>query len=63
MSEFGDFDDDDALDDILELTDEEWEKVALLQERINEIHTIDDDWDRKVAAKALVRELNGEVDG
>lgn len=60
MSEFGDLEEDDVLEDFPDLSPEEWERVAELQEKINEVDAIEDDWDRKVAAKALVRELNGE---
>lgn len=63
MSEFGDLEEDDVLEELPDLSPEEWAKVEELQEKINEVASIDDDWDRKVAAKALVRELNGEVDG
>ena len=63
MSEFGDLEDDDAYAEDEDQSEIDWDQVALLQEVVDEISMIEDDWDRKVAAKALVRKLNGEDDG
>lgn len=57
---FGDFDDEDALDDQVNFENVDWDKVIYLKERYNEIEGIADIQERKNAAKALVRELNGE---
>ena len=59
MTDFGDFDQDDALEELPDLSDEEWEQVTELQKRFDEVLQIADDWERKKAAKTLVREMNG----
>ena len=63
--EFGDFDEDDAYDDqlALESIDIDWDAVQRLQNRYDEVEVIPDPVQRKAAAKALVRELNGEDSG
>lgn len=61
--EFGDFDDDDAYDDQIDLEILDVEAVNRLQQRYDEISVIPDPAHRKAAAKALVRELNGEDSG
>lgn len=61
--EFGDFDDDDAYDDQIDLEILDVEAVNRLQQRYDEIEVIPDPAQRKAAAKALVRELNGEDSG
>lgn len=60
-SEFGDFDDQDALNDSRELTPEQWVDVETLQQNVDAIRNISDAAERKTAAKLWVRQLNGAV--
>lgn len=60
--EFGDFDPEDTADD-LGHKEIDWEAVQRLQDRYDEIDVLPDVNERKIAAKALVRELNGEDSG
>ena len=58
---FGDFTEEDTIDENdvpLEAID--WDVVEELQRRMDEVNVIPDKTERKNAAKALVRELNGE---
>jgi tetrahydromethanopterin S-methyltransferase subunit A len=57
---FGDFTEDDAYDDDLYLENLDVEAVEKLQRRMDEVNVLPLAKDRKNAAKALVRELNGE---
>lgn len=58
---FGDFTDEDAIDeDDVPFEAINWDEVADLQRRMDEVNVIPDETERKNAAKALVRELNGE---
>lgn len=58
---FGDFTDEDAIDeDDVPVEAIDWDEVADLQRRMDEVNVIPDKTERKNAAKALVRELNGE---
>lgn len=58
---FGDFTDEDAIDeDDVPIEAINWDEVADLQRRMDEVNVIPDETERKNAAKALVRELNGE---
>lgn len=62
--DFGDFTDEDVLDDDrLELVDVDWDAVARLQERYDAIAVEPDPAKRKLMAKQLVAELNGEQRG
>lgn len=58
---FGDFTEEDTIDENdLPLEAIDWDEVEVLQRRIDEVEVIPDATERKNAAKALVRELNGE---
>jgi hypothetical protein len=61
--EFGDFDEDDVIDDELPSGPIDWASVIRLQERYDAIAVLPDPKERKIAAKALIRELNGETSG
>jgi hypothetical protein len=61
--DFGDFEDDDAFDDGDVFSNVDWDSVSKLQARYDEINVIADPEERKLAAKALVREMNGEDSG
>ena len=61
--EFGDFDDDDAIGDEMPDGPIDWASVIRLQERYDAIAVEPDPANRKLMAKALVRELNGETSG
>ena len=61
--EFGDFDKDDVIDDDLPSGPIDWASVIRLQERYDAIAVEPDPANRKLMAKALVRELNGEDSG
>lgn len=59
--DFGDFTEEDTIDENdLPLETIDWDEVEVLQRRIDEVEVIPDATERKNAAKALVRELNGE---
>lgn len=62
--DFGDFDDDDAYDDQIEMENPnvDWDAIQRLQDRYDKIAALPVD-ERKIAAKALIRELNGEDSG
>jgi hypothetical protein len=58
---FGDFTEEDAMDDgDISLEDINWNEVEILQRRMDEVNILPNTEDRRAAAKALVRELNGE---
>lgn len=58
---FGDFTEEDTIDEGDVSPDAaDWEAIERLQRRIDEVNVIPDETERKNAAKALVRELNGE---
>ena len=58
---FGDFTEEDTIDENdIPLDAIDWDEVEKLQRRIDEVQVIPDKTERKNAAKALVRELNGE---
>ena len=58
---FGDFTEEDTIDENdIPLEAIDWEAVEELQRRMDEVQVIPDRTERKNAAKALVRELNGE---
>ena len=58
---FGDFTEEDTIDENdIPLDTIDWDEVEKLQRRIDEVQVIPDKTERKNAAKALVRELNGE---
>jgi len=58
---FGDFTEEDTIDENdIPLEAIDWEAVEELQRRMDEVQVIPDKTERKNAAKALVRELNGE---
>ena len=58
---FGDFTEEDAIDeDDVPPEYIDWDKVVELQRRMDEVNVIPDETERKNAAKALVREMNGE---
>ena len=58
---FGDFTEEDTIDENdIPLEAIDWEAVEELQRRMDEVNVIPDKTERKNAAKALVRELNGE---
>ena len=61
-SEFGDFDPEDTADE-LGFREIDWVKTRELQDKIDAINVLPDPNERKIAAKALVRELNGEDSG
>ena len=61
--DFGDFDDDDAMEDKLDLETVDWDAVKRLQERYDAIAVEPDPANRKLMAKQLVAELNGEQRG
>lgn len=61
--EFGDFDEGDVIDDDMPSGPIDWASVIRLQERYDEIAVLPDPVERKIAAKALIRELNGEQSG
>lgn len=58
---FGDFDEDDVIEDFPELTEEQWEQVASLQNEIDSINEISDDAERKLAVKELVQRMNRSI--
>lgn len=60
--EFGDFELDDTADE-LGYREVDWVKTRELQDKIDAINVLPDPKERKIAAKALVRELNGENSG
>ena len=61
---FGDFTEDDAIDDgDLPTAMIDWDEVERLQRRMDEINIIPNPEERKLAAKALTRELNGDDSG
>jgi len=60
---FGDFDDEDAMDDGDVFSEVDWDSVTKLQARYDEVNVIPDPTERKIAVKALMRELNGDPDG
>jgi hypothetical protein len=58
---FGDFTEEDTIDENdIPLEAIDWDAVEELQRRMDEVNVIPDKTERKNAAKALVRELNGE---
>ena len=58
---FGDFTEEDTIDEnVVPLEAIDWDVVEELQRRMDEVNVIPDKTERKNAAKALVRELNGE---
>lgn len=57
---FGDFDENDALEEPQELTEEQIGLLFKLKDDVDSVLGIDDSTKRKHAAKALVRQLNGE---
>jgi len=58
---FGDFTEEDTIDESdIPLEAVDWDAVEELQRRMDEVNVIPDKIERKNAAKALVRELNGE---
>lgn len=58
---FGDFTEEDVIDeDDVDPSSIDWNEVEVLQRRIDEVEVIPDATERKNAAKALIRELNGE---
>lgn len=58
--DFGDFTEEDAIDEgDIPLEAIDWDAVVRLQRRMDEVTVIPDPTERKNAAKALVRELNG----
>jgi len=58
---FGDFTEEDTIDENdIPLEAIDWNSVEELQRRMDEVNVIPDKTERKNAAKALVRELNGE---
>lgn len=58
---FGDFTEEDTIDeDDVDPASIDWNEVEVLQRRMDEVNVIPDTTERKNAAKALVRELNGE---
>lgn len=59
---FGDFTLEDTADD-LGYREIDWEAVQRLQDRYDAIAVLPDSNERKIAAKALARELNGEISG
>jgi hypothetical protein len=59
---FGDFDPEDTADD-LGYTEVDWEAVQRLQNRYDAIAVLPTAHERKIATKALIRELNGEDSG
>jgi hypothetical protein len=61
--DFGDFDDDDVVDESDPMAEVNWDAVTKLQARYDEIAVLPTAQERKIAAKALVRELNGEDSG
>ena len=61
--EFGDFDEDDVVDDDMPSGPIDWAAVIRLQERYDAIAVLPDPVERKIAAKTLIRELNGEDSG
>ena len=61
--EFGDFDEDDVIDDEFPDGPIDWASVIRLQERYDAIAVLPDPAERKIAAKTLIRELNGEDSG
>lgn len=60
---FGDFDELDAMDDGDVFSEVDWDSVTKLQARYDEVNVIPDPTERKIAVKALMRELNGDPDG
>jgi hypothetical protein len=61
--DFGDFDEQDTMDDGDVFSDVDWDSVTKLQAKYDEVNVIVDPEERKLAAKALVRELNGDDSG
>lgn len=61
--EFGDFDEGDVIDDDMPSGPIDWASVIRLQERYDEIAVLPTADERKIAAKTLIRELNGEDSG
>jgi hypothetical protein len=58
---FGDFTEEDTIDENdIPLEAIDWAAVEELQRKIDAVQVIPDKIERKNAAKALVRELNGE---
>ena len=61
---FGDFTEEDTMNyGDLDLEEVDWDKVEELQRRMDEVEVIPNPKERKLAAKALIRELNGETSG
>ena len=61
---FGDFTEEDTMNyGDLGLEEVDWDKVEELQRRMDEVEVIPNPKERKLAAKALIRELNGETSG
>lgn len=61
--EFGDFTEDDVIDDDMPSGPIDWASVIRLQKRYDEIAVLPSKEERKIAAKTLIRELNGEQSG
>ena len=58
-TDFHDFDADDALEEVdLDVVD--FSALAELQQKMDVVNSIEDPTEQKNAAKALVRQLNGE---
>ena len=58
-TDFHDFDTDDALEEV-DLDGVDFSALAELQQKMNQVNSIEDPTEQKNAAKALVRQLNGE---
>ena len=58
-TDFHDFDADDALEEV-DLDGVDFSALAELQQKMNQVNSIEDPTEQKNAAKALVRQLNGE---
>lgn len=61
--DFGDFDENDVVDEERFLENVDWDAVQRLQERYDAIAVEPDPAKRKVMAKMLTAELNGETRG
>jgi hypothetical protein len=58
---FGDFTEEDTIDEEdISLDDVNWDEVAELQRKFDEVNVLPDTEDRRISVKALIRELNGE---
>lgn len=63
MSGFGDFEEDDALEEWPEMTEQDLMDLVSLKGMIDAVNDIPEPSLRKLRAKMLVRDLNGEADG